>query len=191
MGTEPHVSSSPIRLDLTNQFVWRDGSSIALTPKAFAVLRYLMERPGQLVVKEELLNAAWPGVYVGDAALKVCIRRLRQALGDLTHPPRYIETVHWRGYRFIGPLTVEGTFAFPPQAYQTETSALLALPAGFTEPVSLPASPAFSVGKENPPVFVGREAELRKMMQGLAKARQGHRYTLFITGPSGSGKTTL
>ncbi len=191
MGTEPHVSSSPVRLDLTNQFVWRDGLSIALTPKAFSVLRYLMERPGQLVVKEELLNAAWPGVYVGDAALKVCIRRLRQALGDITHPPRYIETVHWRGYRFIGPLAVEGTLSFSSQAPQTDTPLSLEVPAGVAMPAFLPTSPAFSAGEESPPLLVGREVELRTMMQGLAKARQGYRHTLFVTGLSGSGKTTI
>src|SRR4029450_6932458 len=80
--------------------------TITLTPKAFAVLRYLMAHPGQLVTKEELLNAAWPGIYVGDAALKVCIRRIRQALGDCSHPPQYIQTVHWRGYRFIGKIAL-------------------------------------------------------------------------------------
>jgi len=100
MGTEP-FSVPPVLLDAANQRLRRDGQSIPLTPKAFAVLRYLLERPGQLVTKEELLNAAWPGTYVSDAALKVCIRRLRQALGDLSHPPKYIETVHWRGYRLL------------------------------------------------------------------------------------------
>src|SRR5262245_53985051 len=105
MGTEPHVSHSSIYLDTTNQCVWQDGQSIALTPKAFLVLRYLAERPGQLITKEELLDAAWPGIYVSDAALKVCIRRLRQALGDLSHPPHYIETVHWRGYRLLVPIS--------------------------------------------------------------------------------------
>src|SRR5713101_8176573 len=99
-------SPLPFRLDSANQTLWRGSQTIPLTPKAFTVLRYLMARPGQLVTKEELLNAAWPGIYVSDAALKVCIRRLRQALGDLSHPPQYIETMHWRGYRFIGKIAL-------------------------------------------------------------------------------------
>ena len=94
-----------LRLDTANECVWRGTRAIPLTPKTFAVLRYLVEHPGRLVTKEELLNAAWPDIYVSDAALKVCIRRIRQALGDQPHGSRFIETVHWRGYRFIGKIT--------------------------------------------------------------------------------------
>ena len=94
-----------LRLDTANECVWRGTQAIPLTPKTFAVLRYLVEHPGRLVTKEELLNAAWPDIYVSDAALKVCIRRIRQALGDQPHGSRFIETVHWRGYRFIGKIT--------------------------------------------------------------------------------------
>src|SRR5439155_8090972 len=89
-------------LDIANECLRRGTQAVPLTPKAFAVLRYLVEHPGRLVTKEELLNAAWPDIYVSDAALKVCIRRLRQALGDQSHASQFIETVHWRGYRFIG-----------------------------------------------------------------------------------------
>src|SRR5581483_2852800 len=93
---------STLHLDTVNQYLWLGSRNVPLTPKAFLVLRYLMDHPGQLVTKEELLNAAWPEVYVSDAALKVCIRRLRQTLGDESHVPRFIETIPWRGYRFIG-----------------------------------------------------------------------------------------
>src|SRR5713101_6481208 len=103
-------SLTPFRLDSASQTLWRGSQAIPLTPKAFTVLHYLMARPGQLVTKEELLNAAWPGIYVSDAALKVCIRRLRQALGDFSHPPQYIETMHWRGYRFIGKIALSDPF---------------------------------------------------------------------------------
>src|ERR1700704_3223287 len=99
MKPEAVPSLSLLRLDSANQILWRGQQAIPLTPKAFTVFHYLMARPGQLVTKEELLNAAWPGIYVSDAALKVCIRRIRQALGDFSHPPQYIETVYWRGYR--------------------------------------------------------------------------------------------
>ena len=72
-----------------------------LTPKAYDVLRYLVEHAGRLVTKQELLDAGWPEVFVGDAALKVCIREIRKALDDEAQKPQYIETAHRRGYRFI------------------------------------------------------------------------------------------
>jgi DNA-binding winged helix-turn-helix (wHTH) protein len=71
----------------------------------FAVLHYLVTRPGQLVTKEELLSAVWSDTYVSNAALKACIRRTRAALQDDPKAPRFIETVQRRGYRFIGPVT--------------------------------------------------------------------------------------
>ena len=54
--------------------------------------------------KQELLDAVWPDVFVGDAVLKGTIRELRKALGDDSHAPRFIETAHRRGYRFIAPV---------------------------------------------------------------------------------------
>ena len=74
---------------------------ISLTPKALSLLEYLAARPGRLVKKTELLDAIWPGVFVADGALKVCIREIRSALGDDAQAPRFIETAHRRGYRFI------------------------------------------------------------------------------------------
>src|SRR5215213_80709 len=79
----------------------REGHVVPLTPKAYDVLRYLVEHAGRLVTKQELLDAGWPDVFVGDAALKVCIREIRKALADEAQSPRYIETAHRRGYRFI------------------------------------------------------------------------------------------
>jgi len=79
----------------------RDGRAVPLTPKAYSVLLYLVQHAGQLVTKQELLDAGWPDVFVGDAALKVCIREIRKALEDEAQRPQYIETAHRRGYRFI------------------------------------------------------------------------------------------
>ena len=75
---------------------------VRLTPKALALLSFLAERPGELVTKEELFGAVWPNTTVGDAALVTCIQELRKALRDNARRPRYIETLHRRGYRFIG-----------------------------------------------------------------------------------------
>jgi TolB-like protein/Flp pilus assembly protein TadD len=75
---------------------------VRLTPKALALLSFLAERPGEVVSKDELFAAVWPETTVGDAALVTCIQELRSALKDDARQPRYIETLHRRGYRFIG-----------------------------------------------------------------------------------------
>jgi TolB-like protein len=75
---------------------------VKLTPKALALLSFLAERPGEVITKDELFAVVWPEVTVGDAALVTCIQELRKALGDNARRPRYIETLHRRGYRFIG-----------------------------------------------------------------------------------------
>ncbi len=72
-------------------------------PKAFAVLRRLVEDRGQLVSKEELLRAGWAKTHVSEGVLKVIILEIRRALGDDPAAPSFIETVPRRGYRFIGP----------------------------------------------------------------------------------------
>ena len=78
---------------------------IRLTPKALALLSFLAERPGEVITKEELFGAVWPETTVGDAALVTCIQELRKALRDDARKPHFIETLHRRGYRFIGKVT--------------------------------------------------------------------------------------
>jgi DNA-binding winged helix-turn-helix (wHTH) protein len=116
MATETELGFGPFRLDVANEQLWQGEQALALTLKAFAVLRYLAERPGQLVTKDALFQAVWPETVVSDAALTVCIRELRQALGDNTKASQYIETVHRRGYRFIGPFSdLQGRTTAPPE----------------------------------------------------------------------------
>ena len=78
--------------------------NVRLTPKALALLSFMAARPGEVITKEELFGAVWPEVTVGDAALVTCIQELRRALGDDARRPRYIETLHRRGYSFVGKL---------------------------------------------------------------------------------------
>jgi DNA-binding winged helix-turn-helix (wHTH) protein len=108
------VSFAQFRCDTANQCLWRGARMIPLTPKSYAVLRCLLARPGRLVSKHELLDAVWPDAVVSDASLKVCIREIRRALGDRVAAPRFIATVHRRGYRFIG--AVEAGAAPVPSA---------------------------------------------------------------------------
>jgi pimeloyl-ACP methyl ester carboxylesterase/DNA-binding winged helix-turn-helix (wHTH) protein len=102
-------------LDLANQCLWQARQRISLTPKAFCLLRYLIEAAERLVTKQELLDHVWSEAFVGDAVLKVCISEIRRALEDGCKAPRFIETLHRRGYRFIGRLDP------PPIAVPTDT----------------------------------------------------------------------
>jgi class 3 adenylate cyclase/DNA-binding winged helix-turn-helix (wHTH) protein len=100
------------RLDLDNACLWRGTQPIALTPKAFAVLHYLVTHPDRLVTKDTLLDAVWPETAVSDAVVRIAIGELRRALGDTARACRYIATVQRRGYRFVAPV-VEHTEAVP------------------------------------------------------------------------------
>lgn len=102
----PHdsIRFPPFCLDLVDERLRRGGAPVPLTPRAYSVLRYLLERAGRLVTKEEILGAVWRDTHVQDAVLKVCIREIRRALDDSARAPRFIETVHRRGYRFAAPL---------------------------------------------------------------------------------------
>lgn len=93
----------------------RGDEVVHLEPKAAEVLAYLGRRPGEVVGREELLAAVWPGVVVGDDALTQAIIKLRKALGDNAHAARYIETVSKRGYRLIATVS-EATSAKPVAA---------------------------------------------------------------------------
>src|SRR5262245_57005744 len=108
-----HTTVTPVRaasggaytLDVVNECLYRGEQAIPLIPKAYAVLKYLADHPGRLVTKQELLDAVWPDVAVTEAVLKNCIFKVRAALGEEAKSPRFIETVHRRGYRLIAPLT--------------------------------------------------------------------------------------
>src|ERR1044071_7025880 len=91
----------PFRLDAADQALWRDGQRIHLTPKAFAVLQYMVDRAGRLVTQNELLEALWPDTFVQPEVLKSQILDIRAALGDRVKDPLFIETVPRRGCRFV------------------------------------------------------------------------------------------
>lgn len=82
MQATKEIEFGQFRLDLTNECLWHGKRAISLRPKAFAVLKILIENPGQLVSKEKVLDSVWPGTFVGDAVLKDNVRQLREALND-------------------------------------------------------------------------------------------------------------
>jgi DNA-binding winged helix-turn-helix (wHTH) protein len=90
------------RVDELNECIWWGERRVDLAPMAILVLRRLMQQPNQIVPKAELLDAAWPDTHVGEGVLTLAVNQLRDALGDDPRQPRFIETVHRRGYRWIG-----------------------------------------------------------------------------------------
>ena len=94
----------PFRLDPEHACLWREGQAVILTPKAFAVLHYLVTHPDRLITKDELLDAVWPETAVSDAVVRVAIGTLRKILRDPAQTPRYIATEQRRGYRFLTPV---------------------------------------------------------------------------------------
>lgn len=171
------------RLDVDNECVWRDTQPLSLRPNTFAVLRYLVEHPGRLVSKDELLNALWSDVYVSDAVLRVCIRELREVLDDNPRTPCFIETVHRRGFRFIAPVTTT------PQQGLGFRVQRLASKAKSPQCDTVPTLDPRRQTLDSP--LVGREAELAQLRDWWEKARRGERQIIFVTGEAGIGKTTL
>jgi DNA-binding winged helix-turn-helix (wHTH) protein len=100
--------------------LWRAGAPVTLPPRALGVLTALLAKPGVVVSKQELMDAVWPGVFVTESSLLEAIGLLRGTLGDHPRHPTYIQTVHRRGYRFIGVpaeaprATADAAEEFPP-----------------------------------------------------------------------------
>jgi predicted ATPase len=161
----PNRVFRPFRIDPANALLWRDDEEIRLRPKTFEVLRYLVDHPGLLVTKAMLLDAVWPEVTVSDSMPATCIAELRRVLGDEAKRPRFIETVHRRGYRFVAPVT-----------------SLTVAPAR-REPFKALGHPK--------PIVVGRHAELAQLQQWYASALEGWRQVVFVAGEAGIGKSTF
>src|SRR5215510_9945811 len=105
MDADRLLSFDRYSLDLANERLLHDGDGVALTPKAFAVLRRLVEDAGQQVVLPDQLQSVWRDTHVTEGVLRVIILEIRRALDDDSEQPRFIETVPRRGYRFIAPRT--------------------------------------------------------------------------------------
>jgi DNA-binding winged helix-turn-helix (wHTH) protein len=154
------------RLDTVNQCLWRrrdtgDDERIALTPRAFGVLNYLVERAGRLVTQDELLETLWPQSYVQPEVLKHHVLEVRKALEDDPKKPLFIETLRRRGYRFIAPVG-------PGQGADVTSAA-----------------------KSAQGRLVGRDAALSALRDCQSRALQGQRQVAFVTAEPGFGKTAL
>jgi TolB-like protein/DNA-binding winged helix-turn-helix (wHTH) protein/Tfp pilus assembly protein PilF len=103
-GTGPRVRFDPFELDAPNGVLRKNGLKLKLQEQPFQILVTLLERPGEVVSRDELRRRLWPSdTFVDfDHSVNTAINRLRDALGDVAERPRFIETVPRRGYRFIG-----------------------------------------------------------------------------------------
>jgi DNA-binding winged helix-turn-helix (wHTH) protein len=165
MGSEPHRFFPPFHLDRVNAQLRRGEERISLRRKTFEVLLYLVDHAGQLVTKAALLDAIWSEVTVSDSMPAICVAELRKALGDEAKIPRFIETVHGRGYRFVAKVT-----SSPPM-------------------VAARQPPVAVLGLK--PIVVGREDELARLQSWYSHVLEGQRHVIFVTGEPGIGKTTF
>jgi len=152
---------APPRVDFAAECIWRDGERINLRPKAFQVLRRLMQQQNQLVTKRQLLDAVWQDSHVVEKVLSVAILQLRQALADDAKKARYIETVQRRGFRWIGAQRI-GSDGVASVAADTEAK-----------------------------TCIGRDDVLAELDRTYRSAGATGRQLVLIGGDPGIGKTTL
>src|SRR6266581_4532605 len=103
------------------------GVLVPLRPKVFQVLAYLVAQHERVVGKEELLEALWPGQFVGDVGLNTYIMEVRKALGDRRPPHQWLHTVRGQGYCFVAPVEAQD-HAPPPPPLPAEPLPVLAVP---------------------------------------------------------------
>lgn len=166
----PTDHSGGWQLDLDDERLWRHDHEIPLTPKLFSLLSYLVTHPQRLLTKQELEDAVWPDTSATDDVLKHRILELRQALGDDPERPRFIETVHGRGYRYIGDILVTHSIG---RLHPTGNA--------FVDPVC----------SSDDAVLIGRERELTELHQRLDRTLSGRRQVVCIGGEQGIGKSAL
>src|SRR5579864_1481611 len=112
--TKPNiVSFGAYEFSLDSGELRKEGMRLRLEGQPLAILQMLLDRPGELVTREELLKKLWPGDTFVDFehSLNAAVKRLRAALNDSADQPHYIETLARRGYRFIAPVNAAGTEA--------------------------------------------------------------------------------
>ena len=122
------------RLDPINHRLWRGDERVTLTPKAFDVLRFLVQHADRLVTQQEILEAVWPETHVNPEVVKKYVLEVRKALGDRSDRPTFIETMTRSSILTITPparvmahrlLAGADTWLPVPSGYQALTAALL------------------------------------------------------------------
>ncbi len=128
--------AAPLEADLEQGRVWLEGVSVRLSNRPFQLLVALMSEPEKLWTKDELIDAVWEGLAVSDSVLTTAMKELRRAIADPAREPRFIETVHGRGYRFLK--AVE-------QASQAPATVLVA---DSGQDLTIPQTPGLAIGSD-------------------------------------------
>lgn len=140
-------------LDITRHELRRAGEIVALEPKAFEVLRYLLHHHDRVVPKAELLEQCWPGTFVSEAALARSLSKIRQALRENPRDPSYIKTIHGQGYHCVAVVTMAddaSSLVFPsaPPVPAASSSAAGVPSAAEPSPIAPPPLPEARLGGE-------------------------------------------
>src|SRR5580704_9757384 len=159
------ISFGPFRLFTEQRLLLEGDRPVRLGSRAFDILAALVERPGEVLGKEQLIARAWPETVVEDSNLKIQMSALRRALGDGQGGNRYVVTVPGRGYNFVAPVRRGRTSQAPPLA--TVAPAAHNLPAAATR-------------------MIGREEAAAALVSRLSRQR-----LVTVVGPGGIGKTTV
>src|SRR5262245_6186840 len=109
------IHVGPFELDLRTRELRKGANCVQLQGQPFTILCALLERRGDVVTREEIRDRLWPdGTFVDfEHSVNAAIKRLRAALGDTAESPRFVETLHRRGYRFIAPVELPGALEPP------------------------------------------------------------------------------
>jgi DNA-binding winged helix-turn-helix (wHTH) protein len=140
------------RVDVNDRRFVRGEREIALEPRVFAVIAELLARAGSLVTRNDLLDAVWGHRYVTPSTLNRTIALARRAFGDESTEPRFIQTVHGAGYRYVGPADTSSDEQRPARA-QFGPPTTMRLPARIDE-------------------LIGRETSLAALADILARNRR-------------------
>jgi DNA-binding winged helix-turn-helix (wHTH) protein len=160
----PEVAFGPFRLLPTRRLLLHGDRPVRLGSRALEILIALVERPGELVGKNELMARVWPRTFVEEGNLKVQVAGLRRALGDRRGSNRYLATISGQGYRFVAPVVRTGEPSPAPRA----------------------AAPRM----HNLPAPVTRVID-RSDRVGALPAQLLRRRFITIVGPGGIGKSTV
>ena len=105
LGDRRFYEFHSFRLEVSERLLLRDGQPVALTPKAFDLLVYFVERPNTLLDKDTLFAAVWPDTIVEEANLAFQVSALRKVLDGAGEGPSLIQTVPTKGYRFVAKMS--------------------------------------------------------------------------------------
>jgi len=165
-STDGAISFGPFRLFPRQRLLLEAGKPVRVGSRAFDLLIALLERPGELLSKDELISRVWHGTHVAEGNLKFQIANLRRALRDGREGRRYLESSPGQGYRFVAEVTAESDAARPELAT-----------APLTKKHNLPP-------RLTP--LIGRADVIAKLANRLRTQR-----LMTIVGPGGIGKTSV